>query len=66
MHILPIPIKIYAPCWQGWVPQRLYCYTPESLADTLLFPMDYVHPPNRFELTDLAKIDLGGFQILMF
>ena len=27
--------------------------------------MQYIHPPYRLMLTDLAEVDLGCFQILM-
>jgi hypothetical protein len=27
--------------------------------------MQYIHPPNGFMFTDLAKVDLGGFEILV-
>jgi hypothetical protein len=33
--------------------------------DLLLFPMKYVHPPNRFMFTDLTVVDLGCYKALM-
>jgi len=65
LHISTISLRMGASHDIGCVPQRPYCYTPQSFGDALLLPMEYIHPPNRFVFTDLAEVDLGCFQILV-
>ena len=47
------------------VPKDLTVTSRNVLGHVLLLPMKNVHPPYRFMFTDLAEVDLRGFQILM-